>query len=212
MMRTDDLIARLAGEAASQPFSRGLLGAMMAVSIIVPIAAFLSVLGTRPGLLQAWSNPVVPFKTLLPLITCALSMTLVLRLTRPEARAGVVVWAYALPLVSAVVLWGGAFAMRPPPARFAEVGVFSLAECLGSILVLAIVPVAAMLRMARRGATTSPALTAALIGLTAATGVTTGYSLFCTRDNPLFFVTWYGVAIVIVTAVSALVGRRLLHW
>lgn len=211
-MHTDDLIARLAAQPAPKPLSRPRLGGAMALSMLAPVAVFLLVLGTRHNLAAAWSNPVVPFKTLLPLLICGLSLALVLRLIRPEARVGAAVWAYALPLVAAVALWVAAFAQRPPATRFAEVGVFSLAECLGSILVLAVVPVVVMLRMARRGATTAPTLSAALIGLTAASGVAAGYSLFCSRDNPLFFVTWYGAAILIVTGVSALAGRRLLRW
>ena len=170
-------------------------------------------LGTRPGLIDAWSNPVVPFKTVLPLITCALSLLLVLRLMRPEARVGATVWVYAAFRCWQRLRCGPEpLCCVPPSARFADVGAFSLEECLGSILLLSIVPVAVMLRLVRQGAAASPTLSGALVGLTAATGVTTGYSLFCTRDNPLFFVTWYGVAIVIVTLISAALGRRVLRW
>jgi hypothetical protein len=212
MSKTDDLIARLSTEAASPPLRPGRIGWAMLLSILLPIAVFLAVLGTRHGLVDAWSNPVVPFKTLLPLIACALSLFLLLRLMRPQARVGATVWAYALPLLAALVLWAGAFVLRSPETRFAEVGAFSLEECLGSILMLSIVPVTVMLRLVRQGAVTAPGLAGALVGLAAATGVTTGYSLFCTRDNPLFFVTWYGLAILIVTLISASLGRRMLRW
>lgn len=212
MMQTDDLIARLSSEAVQPPLSPVRLGMLMALSIIAPAALFLLVLGTRHGLLLAWSNSIVPFKTLLPLITCGLSVMLVLRLIRPEARIGATVWFYAVPLLAALALWIGAFTLRAPSARFAEVGAFSLEECLGSILLLSIVPVAVMLRLVRQGAANSPTRSGALVGLTAASGVTIGYSLFCTRDNPLFFVTWYGTAILIVTLISALLGRRMLRW
>ena len=212
MMQTDDLIARLSTEAVQTVLRPARLGIMMALSILIPVALFLLVLGARHGLLLAWSNPVVPFKTLLPLITCGLSLLLVLRLIRPEARTGATVWFYAVPLLAALALWIGAFALREPSARFAEVGAFSLEECLGSILLLSIVPVVVMLRLVQQGAASSPTLSGALVGLTAASGVTIGYSLFCTRDNPLFFVTWYGTAILIVTLISALLGRRMLRW
>lgn len=212
MMTTNDLIARLSIEAPPAVLRPARLGMAMALSILGPVAVFLLVLGTRHDLMLAWSNPVVPFKTLLPLITCALSLMLLLRLIRPEARAGAAAWFYAVPVVVALALWVGALVLRAPQARFAEVGAFSLAECLGSILLLSIVPVVVMLRLVRQGASTAPGLSAALVGLTAATGATTGYSLFCTRDNPLFFVTWYGIAILIVTLVSALLGRRMLRW
>lgn len=212
MMHTDDLIARLSAETTPPQLRPAALGLRMALSILVPVALFLLVLGTRPGLMQSWSNPVVPLKTVLPLISCGVSFVLVLRLIRPEARVGGTVWAYVVPLLTAVALWGGAFVLRAPAARFADVGAFSLAECLGSILLLSIVPVILTLRLIRQGAAAAPALSGALVGLTVASGVTAGYSLFCTRDNPLFFVTWYGAAILIITLISALAGRRLLRW
>jgi hypothetical protein len=39
-----------------------------------------------------------------------------------------------------------------------------------------------------------------------------GYSLYCVQDNPLFFLTWYGVAILIAMAAGAAIGGRLLRW
>jgi hypothetical protein len=51
-----------------------------------------------------------------------------------------------------------------------------------------------------------------LAGLAVAAGAATGYSLFCVQDNPLFFVTWYGAAIVIVAGLCALAGGRVLRW
>lgn len=211
-MITDDLIAHLATEPALPPLRPGWLALLMLITIAAPVMLFLAILGHRPGLAAAWTNPVVPFKTLLPLIACAFSLTLALRLTRPEARPGWLTLGFAVPAGAAVMLWTWAFVTRPPALRFAEVGVVSLAECLGLITLLSVVPAIAALRLLRQGASSTPTLSAALAGLTAATGAATGYSLFCTRDNPLFFVTWYGIAIAIVTLVTALAGRRLLRW
>ncbi|MBC7740367.1 MAG: DUF1109 domain-containing protein [Candidatus Saccharibacteria bacterium] len=211
-MTTDDLIARLSTEPAPAPFRPTRIGLTMAFSVFVPVAVFLLALGTRHNLILAWSNPIVPFKTILPLVIFALSFLMLLRLIRPEARVGSTLWGYAAPALAALGLWVGAFALRAPSARFADVSAFSLAECLGSILILSVIPVIVMLRLVRQGASTSPLLSAGLVGLTAASGVTAGYSLFCTRDNPLFFVTWYGVAIVAVTLISAVWGRRVLRW
>jgi hypothetical protein len=211
-MNTDDLILRLAAAPAPAALRPLNLGSVIALSILAPVVVFLLLLGTRPGLFAAWSNPVVPLKTLLPLLIFALSLTLLLRLLRPEARAGVTAWGYAPPVLAALALWIGAFLLRAPAERFSDVSAFSLAECLGSIPILSIVPVIVILRLIRQGASTAPLLSGALAGLTAASGVTIGYSLFCTRDNPVFFVTWYGLAILSVTLISAILGRRLLRW
>lgn len=212
MTATDDLIARLAALPAPTHLRPKRMAAVAVLAVVLPVALFLGIIGTRHDLAAAWTNPVVPFKTLLPLMLCALSQTLALRLTRPEAQPGLMPLWFVVPVGTAIALWIGTFVSRPPAQRFAEVGVVSLAECLGLILILAIVPAAATLQLLRQGASISPTLSGALAGFAAASGAATGYSLFCTRDNPLFFVTWYGTAIAIVTLASALVGRRLLRW
>ncbi|MBL4930061.1 NrsF family protein [Fuscibacter oryzae] len=212
MTTTDNLIRRLATEPPLPPFNPRRMALVMVLSIAVPVTLFLLVLGHRQGLAAAWSNPVVPFKTILPLAASAASLLLLLRLARPGARAGGAVWLLAGPGAVAVALWFGAYALRAAPERFAEVSAASLGECLGSILLLSVVPAAVILRVIRQGASTWPRLSGALAGLTAATGATAGYSLFCTRDNPLFFVSWYGAAILMVALVCAALGQRTLRW
>ena len=211
-MKTDDLITQLSATPATPALNQGRLAGLMLLSILVPLALFLGIKGVRHDLAIAWTNPVVPFKTFLPLAMCLLSVTLSLRLSRPEATASRLPLWYIAPGGVALVLWIGTFILRAPEARFAEVGPEELAECLGIIPMLAIVPTLASLRLLREGASTSPGLSAMLAGLTSASGAATGYSLFCTRDNPLFFVTWYGVAILIVTLAALRFGRRTLTW
>ncbi|MBI1171011.1 DUF1109 family protein [bacterium] len=211
-MKTDDLIARLAVEPPPQPLRPAVMALTIATAIVVPTVVYLCVLGMRPDLSPAWSNPVVPFKTVLPLLICGLSLTLLLRLARPEARPGLLPIGYIVPVASAVALWVGAYILRAPADRFAEVGMGSVAECMGGVLSLSAVPSLVALRALRRGASTQPGLSATLAGLTASSGAAAGYSLFCTRDNPLFFVTWYGIAILVVTLLTARYGKRMLSW
>ena len=89
---------------------------------------------------------------------------------------------------------------------------FAVAECLGLISLLSIVPVWAGLRLFGKGAVAAPGFAGAVAGFVAGSGVAAGYSLFCTRDNPLFYLVWYSVAIGIATAAGALLGRRMLRW
>lgn len=212
MTMTDDLIRHLATEPPPPPFSPRRLALRMVLSIVAPVALFLLVLGHRADLAVAWSNPVVPFKTILPLGASAVSLLLLVRLARPGARAGAAPWFLAGLGVVAAVLWIGTFVLRAAPERFAEVGIASVAECLGSILLLSVLPSVVILRAMRQGAATRPRLAGALAGLAAATGATAGYSLFCTRDNPLFFISWYGAAILLVTLGCAALGARMLRW
>lgn len=211
-MNTNDLIARLSAAPPKPRLRPLMLGVAMVAAIVGPALLFYTLLGMRPDLALAWGNPVVPFKTLLPLLTCALSMALLLRLSRPEARPGPFPLGYIVPVAAALALWAGAFVLRTPADRFAEVGMASLGECLGGVLALSAVPALVTLQVLRQGASTQPALSAFLAGLTAASGAATGYSLFCTRDNPLFFVTWYGFSILIVTVLTGWFGKRMLRW
>lgn len=211
-MKTDDLIARLATQPPPEPLRDGRLALMIGLSIAVSVAVFLGLLGTRPGLALAWENPVVPVKTFLPLALCLLSGALLLHMARPEARLGRLLWLYAIPGAVVVTMWITTFLMRPPAERFAEVGMFSLSECLGLIPLISIVPTIAVLRLMRHGASASPRLSAMLAGLTAASGSAAGYSFFCTRDNPLFFLTWYALAILVVTLTATWFGKRILAW
>ena len=89
MTATEDLIARLAAEPVPQRFLPRRIAVLAVASVVLPVAAFLLVAGVRDGLLQAWTNPVVPMKTLLPMLTCILSDTLEFRspTTTPHDRA-----------------------------------------------------------------------------------------------------------------------------
>ena len=73
-------------------------------------------------------------------------------------------------------------------------------------------PLGAGLWALRRGASTRPARTGALLGLAVGALATVGYSLHCTEDSPMFYVTWYGLGMGISAALGALAGRRLLRW
>jgi hypothetical protein len=209
-MKTDDLITLLAADPAPPAFSAprialGLLGTVAACA-----ALFLLVAGPRPDLAAKLALPLVAAKTLLAALTCALALAAALRLARPQARRGAAL--LLLPALAAAGLWLYGFTTRPPEARFADVTLPAVAECLGFILLLSAIPAVVALRLLREGASTSPQLSAALAGLAAAAGAATGYSFFCTQDNPVFYVTWYGAAMLIVAGLSARFGARLLRW
>jgi hypothetical protein len=72
--------------------------------------------------------------------------------------------------------------------------------------------VGSLLVMLRRGATTAPAKAGFVAGLAGAGFAAAVYALHCTEDSPLFYVTWYGLAIMGVAIVSAMIGARSLRW
>lgn len=70
----------------------------------------------------------------------------------------------------------------------------------------------ALLLALRRGAPTSPVRAGAVASLAAGAIGAALYALHCVDDSPLFVLAWYGLAIGIVTAAGAALGRRILAW
>ena len=84
--------------------------------------------------------------------------------------------------------------------------------CLTAVPMLSLAPLAVLLVMLRSAAPASPALAGAAAGLLAAASGAALYAFHCFDDSPLFVVTWYTLAALLVVAVGALAGRRLLRW
>lgn len=213
-MRTEDLIATLAAAPAPPrgPSLRAAAALGLAAGLPVTLAAFLWLLGPRPGLGVALAEPVTAAKTVLPLLLGALALAAALPLARPAGRAGVAARALLLvPLVAqGLLLW--AFSTIHPEARLAVFLGHSIPVCLPSILGLSLPLLAGLLAGLRRGAPEHPGRLGALAGLVAAGIATAVYSTFCTEDSPLFYVTWYGIGILAVAALGAALGRHLLRW
>ncbi|TGN61572.1 DUF1109 domain-containing protein [Paracoccus liaowanqingii] len=138
------------------------------------------------------------------------ALWLALRSARPGARLPL--WVLALPALVAAGLFLARLVQTPPGLIAPGILGHSAAACLLSITALSSPAIVLGLTLFRRGAALCPALTGGLVGLAASAGVTAGYALHCNEDSPLFFTTWYGLAILICTAAGALAGRRLLRW
>lgn len=211
-MKTDDLILNLAQEPVSPPLYPGRIGALMLAVTGLCCVLFLLLFGVRDGLPGLLMQPLVAAKTLLPAFVGLLALPVLLALLRPEGRGAAHVARLLLPLAIAAGLWGLGFVLRPAAARFADVTLFSVAECVGLIVLIGALPLWAAMRLLRCGATVRPVLTGALAGLVVGAGAATGYSFFCLQDSPLFYVTWYGTAIALLAGAGAWLGARRLRW
>lgn len=213
-MRTEDLIASLAREPRGTPAGSLTGGVGLAIAAGLPLAVvlFWLMLGPRPGLGAALSDPVTAAKTVLPLILGLLALVLSLRLARPAGRPGLPgSLAFAVPLVAAALV-AGAVLTIPAAERLAVFVGHSIRVCLPSIVIISTPLLAALITALRRGAPEHPVRLGALAGLAAGGLAAAVYSLFCTEDSPLFYVFWYGTGIGIVTALGALIGSRALRW
>jgi hypothetical protein len=211
-MKTDDLIRTLA---ADQVVPRSLISVLilsLIPSLAIAVAVVWIALGFRVDLPEALLSPVSAMRILLTAGLGIVAARLALLLSRPDGRDKARLWPLAAFAAAALGLLGWAYVTTDADARqMATVGKTML-TCLLMIPILSILPVASVLVMLRRGATTAPALAGFVAGLAGSGMGAAVYALHCTEDSPLFYVTWYGLAIFGVTLVSTLLGARLLRW
>jgi hypothetical protein len=212
-MKTDDLIHAIAEDATpaglhpQRRLALALTGAVAAAAIL-----FWLLLGPRGNALTSLAEPRFVLKFVVTLGLAAAAIGLVLRLIRPGAAPGL--WRSALLLAPGLLLIGIAGELLAVPAeRWMTVLVGVNARvCLTYIPLMGLAPLGLILLALRSGAPTRPALTGAVAGLIAGGISAAFYAAHCPDDSPLFVATWYVLAIAMLMALGALLGRRLLRW
>lgn len=211
-MKTDQLIAAMAADTPAGPgvgrlVMRWFLPALALVGLIA-----LAALGLRPDLAASLQAPVTAMKPILPMIIALTAGFAVLRRARPEENAGWLIWPIAL-IAGLAVLWLVVTMSGMPAAQWWPVAKGqTLFFCLVAVPVIAMLPLAMLIAALRSGASTAPMRSGALAGLAAGAGAAAIYALHCIEDSPLFFLCWYSLGIIVVTAIGALAGRRWLRW
>ncbi|MGL5010602.1 MAG: NrsF family protein [Paracoccaceae bacterium] len=211
-MKTDDLIRTLAADTVlPRPLGISLMLGLIPSLALAIVAVWIG-LGFRPDLTASLAVPVSVIRILLTAGLGIAAMRIALLLARPEGRDVARLWPLAVVGAVAAGLFIWAYVTTPAEARqMATVGK-TMVTCLVTIPLLSVLPVAAILFTLHRGATTAPALAGFAAGLAGSGMAAAIYALHCTEDSPLFYVTWYGLAIMAVTLVSTAVGARLLRW
>jgi hypothetical protein len=211
-MKTDELIRALAADTVQGPRLQSTLLVLLLPALAVAALALWLTLGFRPDLGSALITPLSAARFLLTGVLGITACHIALTLARPEGSATSRLW----PLVAiagaalGLVVW--CYATTPQDARqMATVGK-TITTCLVTIPLLSILPVGVLLYTLHQGATTAPARAGFVAGL-AGSGLSAAiYALHCTEDSPLFYVTWYGLAITAVALVTTLIGARVLRW
>jgi hypothetical protein len=212
-MKTSQLIDALAAD----PKPRGMgLGARFCLALALGAAAsvclFMAIAGPR-------ANFAVSLQTLrfdLKFIdTIALTLPAALlcwRLLRPDARMDGFGLAFVAPAALLAIGVVGELTLVPRDLWGTRLVGTNSVHCLTIVPLLSIAPLAALLLAMRAGAPRNPRLSGALAGLAAAGIAATLYAANCPDDSPLFVASWYPLATLIVVAVGALAGDRLLRW
>ena len=212
-MKTSDLISSLAADARAPaaPLRRRLATAFGA-GAFVSLALFIAMLGPRHDVMSAMHTLRFDLKFLDTLALLAPSYFLCLSLARPETSPNLLFAWLAAPLALLLVAVGVELAVVPRELWMTRVMGTNWYHCLTIIPLLSIAPLGALISALREGAPRSPALTGAMAGAASAGVAATIYASNCTDDSPLFVVTWYPLATLIVVAAGAWAGRRWLQW
>lgn len=213
-METDQLIRTLTADNAHRARPVGFVLALaLLLAAPVSIAIFLTELGVRPDVMTAMRNPFFDLKFAVTLALAISAIAISLHLSRPEASLRGWAWLLLIPIGLLVAGIAGEMMMMPqrPPMMTRMMG-RNFMVCLTTIPLMALPLLAAALLGLRHGAPTRPALAGAIAGLLSAGLAATLYASHCTDDSPMFVATWYTIAAVLVAAIGALAGSRVLRF
>jgi hypothetical protein len=211
-MKTDDLIRALAADTVRAPALRATLVAGLVPSLLIAVVGVWLTLGFRADLGAAMLSPVSVARIVLTAALGLVAARLALLLARPEGAATARLWPLAAVAAAALALLAWAYVTTPAEGLQMAVVGKTMTTCLVTIPLLSILPVAVLHYTLRQGAVTAPLRAGFVAGLAGAGLSAAVYALHCTEDSPLFYVTWYGLAIMGVTLVSTLIAARSLRW
>ena len=210
--QTNELIHRLAQDAdiGRRPY-RALLPRILALTVValaLSLVVVALVFGVRADIVGHALAGIYLFKVLaMTLFACA-GVHLVWATGTPGASVKplLVLLPAILVLVAGAVIDDSNFSLMGARKT-------SVPTCVGAI-VLASLPGFALLlgALRRRAASTQPLLSGAVAGLLAGALGAIGYTISCINDGAAFVLVWYTLALLIMTFIGAVIGRRALAW
>jgi len=182
------------------------------VSAALAAVVFYATLGPRPDIAAAAETARFLFKFVVTITLASTAFALARALSRPgEAWRKVVPFLAAAPALLAIALMSE-LVLLPPEAWSASMIGINAMNCLASIVLIGIGPLAIFVMVLRHGAPTRPAVAGAAAGLLAGAIAATVYAVHCPDDSPLFVATWYTIAIAGLALVGAAGANRFARW
>jgi hypothetical protein len=212
-METDQLIRTLAADNAHRARP---VGFMLALALLlaapVSVAMFFAGLGVRADVMTAMHNPFFDLKFVVTLALAIPAIAISLHLSRPEASLRGWAWMLLIPAGLLIAAIGGEMMLPQRLPMMTRLVGSNSRVCMTAIPLMSLPLLAAALIGLRHGAPTRPAIAGALAGLLSAGLAGTLYASHCTDDSPLFVATWYTFATLLVTAIGALAGSKVLRF
>jgi hypothetical protein len=210
-VKTDELIELLSKDSAPWRF-RSVVAWAVASGIIIAAILFFVAIGFRPDIAEAVKSGRFLFKFVVTIALAATAIWVTLSVGRPDgalAQRGFALWLAPALLACAVLI---ELLVLPESQWMPQLIGQKARFCLTLIPLLSIGPFACLIAALRAGAPSNPGLAGAVAGLAASGIAATFYAANCTDDSALFVMTWYPIAIVLVSTMGYLLGRKVLTW
>jgi hypothetical protein len=210
-LRTDGLIELLVKDLVPRRF-RSTVAAAVACGIVIAAIVFFAGIGFRADISEAVRSNRFLFKFVVTGSLAVAAIWVMFSVARPGEslrRRGLVLAIAPALLAGAAVV---ELLVLPESQWVPRLMGHNARFCLTLIPLLSIGPLACLLAALREGAPSNPGLAGAVAGLAASGIAATFYAANCNDDSALFVITWYPIAILIVTAAGYLIGTKLLRW
>ncbi|MBP1850145.1 NrsF family protein [Rhizobium halophytocola] len=213
-MQTDDLIDGLASNLA--PVPRHALRTRFLVNLVpalcLSLVLMVTVLGFRFDMPNALMLPEFWIKSAYNAALAVLGFVALYRMARPDGSDGGYFTAAGtvfaiMGLIAATQIW------IEPSDQYSKLVMGSSAlDCPFLIFGFSLPILIAAIRVLRRSAPTDLRRTGLVTGLAAGAAGAWVYSWFCDENGMAFVLIWYTLSIVLLGALGALIGPRLLRW
>ena len=213
-MKTDDLIGMLATgiEPVPRRAATRRLAWALAAGLPLAVAIMLAGYGPRRDLVQAMFWPMLWVKILFPAFIAWGGFLMAQRLARPGVRVGL---SWLLLAVPVLVVWTMALQswfFQPAGERMPLVMGQTWRTCAMSIAMISTPTFVAGFVALKGLAPTRPAWAGAAVGALAGGAGAAVYALHCPELAAPFLAVWYVAGILILVALGALLGPRVLRW
>jgi hypothetical protein len=209
---TDGLIGRLAVQAGRSRIPRPrTLKVIFAIAALVSLGLSVALVlvwgGVRPDFATAVHRAPFAYKITSMLALALAALGLASRAALPGSRR-----LTAMAFLPAVLIL--AFRAVTDRSGLSALGNsdISAGGCVLTILGVSLPPLIIVLGVLRMGAVTRPAIAGGIAGVLSGSLGATAYALACRNDGGLFVAIWYPLAIALLAAAGATIGRRTLTW